>query len=133
VQHTGTKGRVQIFQGLIFAVAMLCRTLLLVLLLLPAGCAGQTKVRHELQVEDLRYQLLPGGARIVSGKLINPTTAPVSSAQIQVSLFDGDNRWVGDLHILVQNIGPGMGKPFREPVDSDADVRGARVRSILVL
>ena len=86
-----------------------------------------------LVVEDFRYRLLPGGARIISGSLHNPTEATVRNAQVQVSLFDADNQKVSDMVIPVQNIAPGESKSFREPVDSDVDVQAARVRSVLVL
>lgn len=89
--------------------------------------------RAPLVVEDFRYRLLPGGARIISGSLHNPTEAAIRSAQIQVSLFDADNQKVAEMVIAVQNIAPGESKSFREPVDADGDVQAARVRSVLVL
>lgn len=103
-----------------------------------AGCGGGGEVDEApavegVRVEDFEYSLLPGGARILSGKLYNPSDEPIRNAQIQVSLFDPNNRRVSTMQILVQDIGPGEHKPFRESLDTEMDIRGARVRSILVL
>lgn len=91
--------------------------------------AGDTSV----QVEDVRYSLLPGGARIVTGTLYNPTTAPIRNAQIQISLFDENNVRISTMSVTLKDIEAGARKPFREPVDSNLDVRGASVNSVVVL
>lgn len=111
----------------------------LLCILLLAGvtaCGGKSDVTQAveaLEVEDLTYQLLPSGARIVSGTVHNPTELALGSIQIQVSLFDHNNVRVDGLNILVRDIEPGSHVPFREPVDSDFDVTAARVRSIIKL
>lgn len=87
----------------------------------------------DVQVEDVKYTLLPGGARIVTGTLFNPSEAPVKGAQIQISLFDGNNIKVSSMNITVQDVSPGERKSFRQPVDTDLDIQGAKVRSVLVL
>jgi hypothetical protein len=107
-------------------------TLAVVLPLLLTACADEAS-DPQLQVEDFQYQMLPGGARIISGKLLNNGETTVSNAQLQVSLFDADNRRVSSMIILVQDVEPGAAKSFREPIDSDLDIRGARVRSVLVM
>ena len=83
-------------------------------------------------VEDLAYELNPSGARIVSGKLFNPSDEAIKNIQIQVSLFDAANEFVGSMNILVRDVGAGERVPFREAVDSDV-VEAARVRSIVVM
>lgn len=83
-------------------------------------------------VEDLSYELRPGGARIVTGKVYNPTDEAIDNVQIQLSLFGADNELVGSMHIVVKDIGAGERVPFREPVDSD-EAEAARVKSILVM
>ena len=111
-------------------------TWVILLFALPACQSADEAFDQELssvQVEDVKYSLLPGGARIVTGTLYNPTEAPVRNAQIQISLFDSNNRRIDDMSITVQDVLPGERKSFRQPVDSDADVQGARVRSVLVL
>ncbi len=106
--------------------SLICATLLLL-----AAC--QPKELANLQVEDLRYALEPSGAKIISGKLTNVSTVDVSSAQVMVSLFDEHNQRVGQMGILVKDISAGESVHFREPIDSDDDIRAARVRKILVL
>ena len=111
---------------------------LAVLLLFTAACGGDAGEEEKdpegrVAVEDFQYVQVPGGARLVMGKLYNRSAEPISTAQLQVALYDEDNRRVGTMSVVVRNIGPGERKPFRQPVDADDNVRGARVRSVLVL
>ncbi|MFQ5568668.1 MAG: FxLYD domain-containing protein [Rhodothermales bacterium] len=85
-----------------------------------------------MSVEDFTYSLLPGGARVVMGKLYNPTSQWIRNAQIQIGLYDGDNRLVTTMSVVVRNIEPGQFMPFRKTVDEDVDIQGAKVRSVLV-
>lgn len=109
-------------------------------LLLLGACAGDperndaaTADSASVWVEDLEYALLPTGARVLSGMLVNETGEEIRNAQIEVSLFDADNRRVETMQIPVQGVGPGQRKAFREHLDTDFDVRSVRVRSILFL
>lgn len=97
-----------------------------------AGCKPVVEAPPPV-VEDLTYSLLPSGARIVTGKLYNPSEADLPGAQIQVSLFDASNARVGSVSIPVQAIPAGGRVSFRQPIDSDEDVQAARVRSVIVL
>jgi hypothetical protein len=98
------------------------------------SCTDQKELDMSLvTVEDLTYQLLPSGARIVSGMVNNPTDSDVGSIQVQVSLFDKDNVRVDGLSILVRDIGANSKVSFREPVDSDFDVTAARVKGMIRL
>ncbi|MBX2821188.1 MAG: FxLYD domain-containing protein [Rhodothermaceae bacterium] len=99
------------------------------------GCqpTGNAAERQPLEVEDLKYSLLPGGARIVTGNLYNPSAESVRNAQIQISLFDGDNRKISSMNVVIKDIPPGERKSFREAVDVDLDVRGAKVKRVIVL
>ena len=103
----------------------------LILFVTLVGCQNQSKA--DLRVEDMQYSLLPGGARIITGQLHNISDIDVSSAQIMISLFDEHNQKIGQLGILVKNIDAGKRVAFREPIDSDDDIRAARVKNILVL
>ncbi len=113
------------------------KTLLLILLLpMPAACGGAAdpqETAERVRVEDLQYTRLESGARILTGELLNVSDEAIPNAQIQISLFDANNRRVGNMIIPLQNIGPGERKRFREPVKSEEDVHGARVRSVLIL
>ncbi len=114
------------------------KPLIIALLLLAAACGGDAEEAGEdpeatVNVEDFRYVLLPGGARIVKGKLHNRTAEPIRNAQIQIALYDQDNWLVTTMSVLVHDIGPGEHKPFRQVVDADDIVRGARVRGVFLL
>lgn len=100
-----------------------------------SACESETQSDEKVQVkvEDVKYSLLPGGARVVTGTLFNPSDEDVKGAQIQISLFDGNNIKVSTMSVTVQNVAAGERKAFRQPVDSDLDVQGASVRSVLVL
>lgn len=107
----------------------------MLILLLLSACGAETSEQNDtsVQVEDVKYSLLPGGARIVTGTLFNPSAAPVKGAQIHISLFDGNNVRVSSMSVVIRDVQPGERKPFRQPVDSDLDIKGAKVRSVLVL
>ena len=101
---------------------------------LVSACSEETKSDSApLDVLDLQLRVHPGGARILTGRLVNRSSDPVSVAQIQVTLFDADNRPVSGMSVVLHDIPPGDEVSFREPVDSDLDVQGARVKNILVL
>ncbi len=104
---------------------------LVVTAILLGGCAKE--VTPQLEVEDLKYQQLPSGARIVSGELYNPSDKLVPNAQLQLSLFDEDNIFVSTMFIVVRSIPAGERVSFREPVDVKFDVKATRVKSVLVL
>lgn len=97
-----------------------------------SGC-GTSESAPTPVVEDLNYRLLPGGVRIITGSVHNPSGGHVQNVQVQVSLFDGSNTRVGSMSILVQDIAAGERVAFREVVNSDFDVQAARVRSIIVM
>lgn len=109
------------------------------LLLLCVGCNSSTDVGEseseakEIEVEAFEFVKLPGGSRIVRGRLHNPSSTLINNAQVQLALYDADNRLIDTIHFTIQEIHPGKSKPFREPITIKADVRGARVRSVLVL
>lgn len=96
------------------------------------SCGGEEKSRDVVHVEDLRYRRLPGGARILTGILVNEGEETLAVAQIEVSLFDSDNRRISSMFIVVHDIAAGGRRDFREAVDSDLDVQGARVRNIIL-
>jgi hypothetical protein len=104
----------------------------LALLIICASC-GNRATSHELRVEDLELTLHPSGARIVTGTVHNDSHQAVRGAQVQVTLFDDKNRGVDGMFAVVRDIPAGGSADFREPVQSDYDVRGARVRSVLII
>ena len=103
-----------------------------VFLLTISGCSEKESARNQVHVQDLRYRLLPGGARIITGKLVNDGQKPVPVVQIDVSLFDGNNRRISSMLVTVLDIEARSNKSFRKVVDSDLPIHGARVRSVIV-
>ena len=109
-------------------------------MLAATGCAGgedptgnaAVEAGQRVQVEEVEYQELPGGARIVTGSVHNTSEEPIAHAQVQLSLYDGTNTRVGSMIIPLQGIDPGERQPFREAVKSEQDVRSVRARSVLV-
>lgn len=103
------------------------------LLAMPtAGCGNDDGFeRDDVRVFDVELTLLQSGARILTGKIENGSDANISGLQIQISLFDGDNRRVDRMSVTVQDLEAGEVHDFREPINSDFDVRGVRVRSLL--
>jgi hypothetical protein len=87
----------------------------------------------QLRVEDIELTLHPSGARILTGTVVNESDHLVRGAQVQITLFDGKNRRVDGMFAVVRDIPAGGSVEFREPVQSDYDVQGARVRSVLVI
>ena len=106
---------------------------LLVGTLVSACSDNQVPDTDRLNVQDLHLRIHPGGARIITGRLVNLSSDPVTVAQIKITLFDADNLPISRMSVVLHNILPGDGVLFREPVDSDEDIRGARVKNILVL
>ena len=101
-------------------------------LLTISGCTDTAQTRSQINVQNLRYRLLPGGARILTGTVVNDGDDPVSVAQIDVSLFDEDNRRISSMLVVVQNIEARGEKSFRMAVDVDLPIHGARVKSIII-
>lgn len=107
------------------------RGLALVALLLAAGCGGESPPSGVV-VEDVQYHLLPSGARVITGAVYNPSATPIDHAQVQVALYDADNRRREGMIITVDDIPAAGRRRFRAPVDSDFDIRSARVVSVLL-
>ncbi|NQV71900.1 hypothetical protein HQ496_02170 [bacterium] len=99
------------------------------------GCQDQTvttDANQRVRVSNVTYQLVEGGARILRGELKNLSDQRIPVAQIDVSLFDANNRKVESMMVLVRDIEPGQSVSFREPVRSKFDIRGARARAVFV-
>ena len=103
------------------------------LVLVLARCSGETAfVKDGIRVTEVSLEERPGGARILRGFVENGTEEELSIVQIQFSLYDGDNRRVDSMGIVVRSIPPGGRSAFREAVQSDHDIRGVKPRSVLI-
>lgn len=110
-----------------------CARMLTVLLIaLALGCATDDS-KTALRVEDLDFKLLPGGARFVSGTVHNDGDLTVNVAQVQISLFDDKNRRVDAMHAVIRDVPAGGSVTFREAVQSELAINGARVKSIILI
>lgn len=95
--------------------------------------SGNSAAQDEVQVNDFRLVEAPNGERQVMGTLRNMTSEDIENAQVQVALFDADNVQIEEMNVPVKNI-PAEGEvEFKHPLDTDADVAGAQVSSVLVL
>lgn len=105
-----------------------------------AGCGplddeaeGEVVLDSSVELEEFEYQSLPTGERYLTGSLRNRSERSIRNAQVQVSLFDSSNRRIGTMSFVVKDVDPGGSKRFREPVNAPTEVKGARVREILIL
>ncbi|MDA0379214.1 MAG: FxLYD domain-containing protein [Bacteroidetes bacterium] len=102
-------------------------------ILLLAGCSDDgILTQRQIRVSDVTLEQRPGGARILRGWVENRSNKELSIVQIQFSLYDGDNRRVDSMGIVVRSIPAGGQVSFREAIQSDHDVRGVRPRAVLI-
>lgn len=107
--------------------------LFFLIVLVFSGCSdGASLSKDGIRVTGVTLEERPGGARILRGQVENRTDTELSIVQIQFSLYDGDNRLVDSMGIVVRSI-PAHGQTsFREAIQSDHDVRGVKPRSVLI-
>ncbi len=98
---------------------------------LDMGCGDAKPEGPPAEVEDFKFSKVPGGARILTGTLFNPSDRPIRNSIIQVSLFDDANQLLTTMNIEVKDVQPGERKPFRQPIDTDLKVTRAKVRRTL--
>lgn len=97
------------------------------------GCAEETTdSQNRVRVQNVSYKHYPSGARILTGDVVNLSLEEISIAQIQISLFDADNRRVDELNVIVRNLAPDTVTSFREPIRSEFDIRGARPKRVFI-
>lgn len=111
----------------------------LALLVLIAGIAvgcGEEPVPLDAEIEGFRLVREEDGRQVVTGTLINPTARPISSATVEVALYDQPVEPgvepVETMRLEVRDVPPGERKQFRQTVDTRLRLSGARVRQILV-
>ncbi len=105
--------------------------LVVFLVTLASGCTSEPD-GPRVAVHDVTYRELAGGARILTGRVENLSDRHIPVVQVQVSLFDERNFLTGQVGILVHDIPVDSSRAFREPIRHEADIRSARVRSVLV-
>lgn len=99
------------------------------------GC-GEEPVPLDAEVEGFRLVREEDGKQVVTGTLFNPTERPISSATVEVALYDQPVEPgvepVETMRLDVRDVAPGERKAFRQTVDTRLRLSGARVRQILV-
>lgn len=99
----------------------------------PSGNAAAPEDGPPVRVRDFRLVEASGGRRQVMGTLQNTTSKAIANAQVQVSLFDTDNVRVATMNVIVSDIPASGTVQFNEPLTTEKNVQGARVRSVLVM
>ncbi len=86
-----------------------------------------------VQIEGFRLVETANGDRQVMGTLQNRTAEAIENAQVQISLYDANNVRIDSMSVTVRDI-PAEGEAeFKQSLDTDKPVAGARVRSVLVM
>lgn len=107
--------------------------LVFVFFALALGACGGEEDARDVHVRDFRLVEAPSGDRQVMGTLHNAGSKDIENAQVQVTLFDGDNVRIETMNVPVSDI-PASGEvEFKQALDTEADVEGARVQSVLVM
>ncbi len=70
-----------------------------VLILFGAVSCSDVPEGPRAEVRDIELNIHPGGAKIVTGSFVNISDARISVAQLNMTLFDGDNRAIDVLDI----------------------------------
>lgn len=102
---------------------------LALLLALPLAACGESEPAGEVAITDLRLIRQAGGFPLVSGVFVNRTPRRITSADVGVQLFDGENLPYDEpARFVVRDIPAGDSVAFRHRIDVDA--RGARVQYV---
>jgi hypothetical protein len=108
---------------------------LLLIATVAVGC-GEEPVPLDAEVEGFRLVREEDGKQVVTGTIFNPTERPISSATVEVALYDQPVEPgvepVETMRLDVRDVAPGERKTFRQTVDTRLRLSGARVRQILV-
>lgn len=96
-----------------------------VLLLALAACDGATS---RADVTGLRLQREGEAYPTLTGYLVNEGDRPITSADVFVTLYDGDNRPLDDVIVQVRNVAAGDSARFEQRLDLQAN--GAKLKYI---
>lgn len=105
---------------------------LLMSMVVVSSCSDDVPTGDRVRIDDVAYRELAGGARVLTGKVTNLTDSDIPVLQLQVSLFDERNYRNGTMPVVIHDIPADSFRTFREPVRSKADIRSARVRTVLI-
>ncbi|MEM1114976.1 MAG: FxLYD domain-containing protein [Bacteroidota bacterium] len=99
------------------------RLLSLVALVALAGCSEQVL---QANVHDLKLQRRGSAYPTLTGYVVNQSDAPITSADVSVTLYDADNRPLEDVMVQVRSIPAGDTARFEHRLDVEAG--GAKLK-----
>lgn len=82
-----------------------------------AACGGS---EPHAEVQDLRLQKKGGAFPTLSGYVVNHGDAPITSADVFVTLYNGENQVLEDVMVPVRNVGAGDSARFEQRLDLPA-------------
>lgn len=100
------------------------RLLCLAAVALTLAACGGSEPRAEVQ--DLRLQKKGGAFPTLSGYVVNRGDAPITSADVFVTLYNQDNQVLEDVMVPVRNVGVGDSARFEQRLDLPAE--GAKLK-----
>lgn len=95
-------------------------------LLLTLGACGQAPAQAD--VSGLRLQREGRNFPTLTGYLVNEGDTPITSADVFVTLYDGDNRPMEDVIVQVRAVAVGDSARFERRLDLDAS--GAKLKFV---
>ena len=90
------------------------RLLLVALVAVLAACGGEPA---QVDVTDLRLQRKGGNYPTLTGVVVNRGAAPISSADVFVTLYDDQNRPLDDVLVQVRRVASGDSSRFEQRLD----------------
>lgn len=100
-------------------------SLVAALVLVLAACGGPPA---RADVSGLRLQREGRGYPTLTGYLVNEGDAAISSADVFVTLYDGDNRPLEDVIVQVRRVAAGDSARFERQLDLQAS--GAKLKFV---
>ena len=82
-----------------------------------AACGGASP---QADVSGLKLQRKGSGYPTLTGYLVNQGEVAISSADVFVTLYDGDNRPIDDVMVGVRNVAAGDSLRFEQRLDLPA-------------
>lgn len=111
--------------------ARLASPVVLFLLLLTAcGPTAEQEAAKSLSVEDVEFLRNREGDRQLRGRVVNPTDQAIGALQVEIGLYDANNRQVETVQIPLDAIQAQSDTNFSFTLDTDEEFRGARVKGI---